>query len=161
MSDQRIAKDKLVEFKYSILDPQGTVVEQVDIPVSYVHGSDSGIWDKVEAALEGHGEGDRIEVDLSPEEGFGPTQEELTFTDRIENVPEQFRYVRAEVEMQNDRGEIKTFVVSKIEDGMLTVDGNHPLAGKPLRFVIDIVAIRDATPDEIRQGRPEGSSPIH
>lgn len=161
MPDQRIAKDKLVEFKYSILDPQGMVVEQVDIPVSYVHGSDCGIWDKVEAALEGHEEGDRIAVDLSPDEGFGPAREELTFTDRVENVPEQFRQVGAEVEMQNDRGETKTFVVSRIEGGILTVDGNHPLAGKQLRFVIDIVTIRDATPDEIRQGRPQGSTPIH
>lgn len=161
MSEQRIEKDKLVEFKYTIVDPQGSVVEQVDIPVSYVHGADSGIWDKVEDALEGHREGERIEVDLGPEEGFGPSRPELTFTDRLENVPEQFRYVGAEVEMQNERGEIKTFVVSKIGNGVLTVDGNHPLAGKGLRFTIDIVAIRDATPEEIRQGRPQGSTPIH
>ncbi len=160
MSEQCIGPNKLVQFTYFITDETGTLLEQVDIPVSYVHGADSGIFDKIEQALEGCQVGERVEVPLSVEEGFGPHRPELTFTDDIENVPEQFRHVGAEVEMQNDRGEVKTFTVSHIEGGRLTVDGNHPLAGKSLVFTIDVLEIRDATPEEIRQGRA-GAEPLH
>jgi FKBP-type peptidyl-prolyl cis-trans isomerase SlyD len=160
MSHPCIGPNKLVQFTYFITDAAGTLLEQVDIPVSYVHGADSGIFEKIEQALEGRQVGDRVEVPLSVEEGFGPHRPELTFTDDIENVPERFRYVGAEVEMQSDRGEVKTFTVSRIAAGRLTVDGNHPLAGKPLVFTIDVLEIRDATPEEIRQGRA-GAEPLH
>ncbi len=145
MSEQQIQKHKLVQFTYYISDEAGSVLEQIDIPVSYVHGADSGIHEKIERALIGCQEGENISVNLSPEEGFGPHRAELTYTDDIENVPPQFRRLGAEVEMHNDRGEAKTFIVSKIENGKLTVDGNHPLAGKHLVFNIHIKTIRDAT----------------
>ena len=68
-------------------------------------------------------------------------------------MPEQFRYVGAEVEMHNDRGEAKTFRVSTIGSGKLTVDGNHPFAGKHLTFKVRILDVRDATVDELT-GQP-------
>jgi len=54
----------------------------------------------------------------------------------------------AEVQMQNEMGEIKSFFVTKIEDGKLTVDGNHPLAGKELKVHIKILEVRDATRED-------------
>ncbi|MEN8130054.1 MAG: peptidylprolyl isomerase [Pseudomonadota bacterium] len=161
MTQQQIDKHKFVQFTYSITDQQSNILEQVDIPMSYVHGTDSGLLEKVERALRGHKVGDRVSVKLSPDEGFGPHHREMTYIDDIQNVPEQFRRLGAEVQMQNDRGETKTFRVSKIENGKLTVDGNHPLAGKTLIFTIDVRDIRDATPEEIVQGRPAGDMLMH
>ena len=66
-----------------------------------------------------------------------------------------FQTLGAQVEMQNDRGETRSFIVSRIEDGRLTVDGNHPLAGKTLRFVVEVNDVRDATPEEIAAGVPD------
>ena len=161
MTEQRIQRHKFVEFRYSIQDEAGNVLEQIDLPVSYVHSADSGMLEKLEQALEGHAAGDDVSVTLSPQEGFGPHRPELTFTDDVDNVPEQFRFVGAQVEMQNDRGEVKTFSVSKIAKGKLTVDGNHPLAGKVLTFTLNILSVRDATPQEIEQGRPKGEMLLH
>lgn len=158
---QQIAAHKYVKFTYSITDDKDNLLEQVDVPVSYVHGTESGLLEKVEKALLGHKVGDLISVRISPEEGFGPHRPELTYTDEIEYVPEQFRLIGAEVPMQNESGDVKTFVVSRIENGQLTVDGNHPLAGKTLTFSIEVKSIRDATPEEIVQGRPDGDMPLH
>ncbi len=83
---------------------------------------------------------------MQPEDGFGSHDPALTFVDDIDNVPPQFRKVGAEVQMQNDEGEVKSFFVRKIENGKLTVDGNHPLAGKTLKIRVEIKEVREATP---------------
>ena len=62
--------------------------------------------------------------------------------------------------MQNESGEVKTFYVTRIEDGKLTVDGNHPMAGKNIIFNIKVVGIRDATPDEISHGVEPMAMPV-
>jgi FKBP-type peptidyl-prolyl cis-trans isomerase SlyD len=89
---------------------------------------------------------------LTPEEGFGPHDESLTYTDDLDNVPPEFRRIGAEVEMMNDQGDARKFIVTRIEDGRLTVDGNHPLAGKLITFNIKIVGIRPASEEEIANG---------
>jgi FKBP-type peptidyl-prolyl cis-trans isomerase SlyD len=94
-------------------------------------GTDGGLLEKVERALEGHRSGDVVvEVTLNPDEGFGEYEEALTYTDDIGNVPPEFRHVGAEVEMENEHGESQIFRVSRIENGRLTVDGNHPLPAR-------------------------------
>ena len=158
MSEPVVAPGKVVSITYSILDDQGVVLEQSDIPVAYVHGGPNQMFPEVEAALEGKSVGDQIEVTLPPERAFGPHDPALTFTDDIENVPPQFRRVGAEVEMQNERGDVRTFFVSRIEDGKLTVDGNHPFAGKTVTFVVTVRDIRDATGEEQRRG--VGNTPL-
>ena len=147
-----IKRDKFVSLTYTITDQNNEILEHIEMPVNYVHGRDSHVIDKIEAALEGQREGDEVSVELSPEEGFGEHQSELTFTDDIDNVPPEFRHVGAEVEFQNDKGESRIFRVSSIEDGKLTVDGNHPFAGKVITYNIKVDTVRDATPDEITNG---------
>ena len=151
MSDT-IKRDKHVSLTYTITDENDDVLERVDMPISYVHGRENQVIEKVEQALEGHEVGDEISVELSPEEGFGEHQPELTYTDDIDNVPQEFRYVGAEVEFRNDKGESRMFRVSRIADGKLTVDGNHPFAGKVITYNIKVSGVRDATPDEIADG---------
>jgi len=159
MSAPIVTVNKAVFFTYSITDESGEIVEQSDLPIGYVHGVDSDIIEKLETMMDGRSVGDKIEVMLTPEEGFGETDPDLTFTDDLANVPPQFHQVGAEVEMQNDQGDVKKFLVSKIENGELTVDGNHPLAGKNITFHITITDIRDAEPHEIQAGRPDDSIP--
>jgi FKBP-type peptidyl-prolyl cis-trans isomerase SlyD len=157
MSDT-IKRDKFVSLTYTITDNNNDILERIDMPVNYVHGRDSQVIDKVENALEGCVQGDEISVELRPEEGFGEHLHELTFVDDIDNVPLEFRHLGAEVEFQNDKGESRMFRVSKIEDGKLTVDGNHPFAGKVITYNIKVTAVRDATPDEITSGAVQAPS---
>ena len=162
MSPPIVSKHKAIYITYSILDQSGQVVEQSDVPIGYVHGGDSGLFEQVEVALEGAKPGDKVEVFLTPEQGFGDHDPNLTFTDDIENVPPEYRHVGAEVEFQNEQSEGKMFRVSKIENGKLTVDANHPFAGKTVKFVVTVMEIRDATPEEIANGRPdEGGPPVY
>jgi len=144
--------NKAVHFTYYIVDDTGDQMERSDIPIGYVHGGNSPILPKIGEALGGHKVGDVVEVTVSPEEGFGPYQAEMTFTDDLDNVPAEFHRIGAEVEMQNGSGEARQFRVSHIEDGKLTVDGNHPLAGKTLQFTITITEIHDASNEEIASG---------
>jgi FKBP-type peptidyl-prolyl cis-trans isomerase SlyD len=144
-----VSRDKVVYITYVILDENSAVLEQYDLPVPYLHGGRSGLLEKVEASLEGKRPGDRVEVSLSPEEGFGPHRPELSFTDDIENVPPEHRQLGSEVQFENERGERMLFRVTRIADGKLTIDANHPLAGKRLTFLVRVESIRPATLDEI------------
>lgn len=155
MSTQIVQKNKYVLFSYTIFDAdEGGILEQVNIPMGYVHGGEQRMFNKVEQAMEGAGIGDEIEVTLNANEAFGEIDEALIFTDSMENVPSEFHQVGAEVEFQNDQGEAKTFTVTKIEGGLMTIDGNHPLVGKRLIFKVTIRDIRDASKKEIDTGRP-------
>lgn len=147
-----IAKNKFVSLTYSITDEIDEIVERIDLPVPLILGHNSQLIEKIEHALLGKQQGDVVSVKLTAEEGFGPHQPELTFTDDLQNVPEEFQRIGAEVQFQNDKGESKDFRVVGIADGKLTVDGNHPLAGKAITYNITIVEVRDATPDEMSNG---------
>jgi len=152
MADQFACKHKVVTFTYSISDESGEIIEQSDIPINYVHGGKHDLFEKVEQALEGSVVGDTVEVTLTPEEGFGRHDPDLTYTDDLENVPPEFQHIGAEVEMMNDQGDAMKFTVTRIENGKLTVDGNHPMAGKAITFHIKVTGIRDATPEELVDG---------
>lgn len=156
MSDPIVEKGKVVSLAYRITDEHGELFEYRDIPVAYLHGSGSDLFPLIEQSLGGKKIGDHVPVTLPPEEGFGHHDPSLTFTDDIKNVPPEFHRIGAEVEMKNDRGEAKIFYVSKIEDDKLTVDGNHALAGQTVRFDVTITDIRDATEEELREGKPQG-----
>ena len=153
-----VQKNRVVYITYTIKDEKDDFFEKSDLPVAYVHGADKGLFHKIEAALEGRVAGEAVTVSLTPAEGFGPRLAELTFTDDIDNVPPQFRQLGAEVEFQNEHGEVKTFVVSAISDTQLTVDGNHPLAGQIVTFYVSVVGVREATPTELATGEPADST---
>ncbi|AAZ96928.1 FKBP-type peptidyl-prolyl cis-trans isomerase (Rotamase) protein [Thiobacillus denitrificans ATCC 25259] len=149
-----VTRNKLVYITYSILDARGMVVEQHDLPVGYVQGAHSGILPAIETAVAGRKIGDRVEIQLSPEEGYGLRDESLVFVDEIENVPPEFRRTGAEVMFENESGETKVFYVTSVENGKVTLDGNPSLAGQSVTCLINVVDVRDATPEEIRNGRP-------
>jgi FKBP-type peptidyl-prolyl cis-trans isomerase SlyD len=158
MSELTIEKGRLVEFTYSIVDDKGAVVEQIDLPVNYIHGEGSGMYKKIEEAIEGHKTGETISVNLTPEDGFGMPDPSMTFTDDLDNVPEEFHHIGAEADFQNDDGKTKTFRVTEIENGKLTLDGNHPLAGQTVEFLVNILQVREATEGELSGKIPTGQA---
>jgi len=148
-----ISINKFVELTYRIIDQSnGEVIEQVEEPLGYVQGDNSLLFNQVTKELEGKCVGDEVEILLKAEDAFGKKADELIFTEDIDNVPMEYRHIGANVTMQNDKGGTKDFVVSSIENGKLTIDGNHPLAGKDIIFFVEVLSIRDATADEIIEG---------
>ena len=159
MRDDQVVRNKVVALTYVLRNAQGEIFEYSDLPVEYLHGSGSELFAKIEQSLEGHHVGEQVTVKLTPEEGFGPHMPGLTFTDDLDNVPPEYRHVGARLEAQNAKGEAMTFVVTRIEGGKLTVDANHPLAGQTVQFDVTIRGLRDATPEELRQGQPATARP--
>jgi FKBP-type peptidyl-prolyl cis-trans isomerase SlyD len=154
-----VAKNKVVSLSYVLRNQNGDIFEIRDLPVSYVHGSGADLFPKIEQALEGRAVGERVAVQLGPADAFGEHDPKLTFTDDIENAPPELRRVGAEFEAQNARGESIMLTVTRIEGDRITVDANHPLAGQTISFEVTVQEIRDATPEEIANGRPAGDLP--
>ncbi|MDJ0860656.1 MAG: peptidylprolyl isomerase [Gammaproteobacteria bacterium] len=161
MAEPRVTKHQVVHITYQITDQSGSILECIDLPVGYVHGGKSDLFPQVEERLDGCAVGDMVDVTLPPQDAFGYPDPSLTFTDAIDNVPPQYRRPGAEATFQNERGETITMTVVGAKEGAATLDGNHPLAGKTITFHVTAADIRDATRDEIANGVPEGSLPVH
>ena len=150
-----IEDNKYVELSYKIIDEKtGDVLTAVEFPLGYVHGINEVLSEEVEAQLQGRRAGETIEVPFSGSQIYGERDESLVFTDRIENVPEEYREIGTTIVMENEKGEAKNFIVTRMDDKTLTVDGNNPLCGRELLFVIEILSVRDATEEEIEAGGP-------
>ena len=148
-----IEDGKFVELTYKVIDRKtGHVLTGVEFPLGYVHGHNEILAPSVHKELEGRLAGDVIEVPIDGNRIFGARDESLVFTDRIENVPEEYRQVGASILMENDRGQTRTFLVTRMDDETLTVDGNNPLCGREVIFRLQVVTVRDATEEEIKAG---------
>jgi FKBP-type peptidyl-prolyl cis-trans isomerase SlyD len=150
---ETIQENKFVELSYEVLDKKsGQVLSTVEFPLSYVHGTDQVLAKQVTDDLEGRSQGDVIEVPIDGNVIYGERDESLVFTDNIENVPEEYREVGKIILMESEKGDRKEFIVTRLDDRTLTVDGNNPLCGRDLIFRLKILTVRDATPEEIEAG---------
>ena len=159
MSDT-IEDEKFVELKYKVIDNKtGGVLVTVDYPLGYVHGVNDVLSEEVTKELYGKKVGDIIEVPVDMTLLYGERDESLVFTDRIENVPEEFHEIGTTITMENEKGEPKNFIVTRFDDKTLTVDGNNPLCGRDVTFKLEVLAIREATDEEIDLGGAVGADP--
>ncbi len=158
MSD-RIEDGKYVELTYKVIDRKtGEVLTAVEFPLGYVHGANQVLMPSVADELEGKTVGHVIDVPFNGDQIFGARNESLVFTDRIENVPEEFRKVGTTIHTENAAGEVKSFIVTRVDDTSVTVDGNHPLCGRDVIFKLEVLSVRDATEEEIDAGGPVGAA---
>ncbi len=153
-SSERILDGKFVELTYKVTDRKsGHVLTRVEFPLSYVHGHNEILAPFVHKELEGRSAGDVIEVPIDGNQIFGSRDESLVFTDQIENVPGEYRQIGTSILMENDKGQTRSFLVTRIDDKTLTVDGNNPLCGREVVFTLEILTVRDATHEETRAGQ--------
>ena len=158
-----ITQNSAVSFHYTLTDDQG---QQIDSsagqePLAYLHGA-GNIIPGLEKALEGKSAGDQLQVEVSAEEGYGPVQQEL-----IQDVPrEAFQGVETievgmQFEAQTGQGGAVPVTVTAVTDETVTVDGNHPLAGKALNFDVTIADVREASAEELEHGHIHGPGGHH
>jgi len=151
---EMIQNGKFVELTYKVTDKKsGHVLTAVEFPLGYVHGHNEILAPSVHRQLEGRVAGDVIEVPIDGNQIFGARDESLVFTDRLENVPEAYRKLGTSILMENDRGQTRSFLVTRIDDETLTVDGNNPLCGREVVFTLEILTVRDATDEETTAGQ--------
>lgn len=158
----QIVENAVASFHYTLKNDAGEVLDSSRgrEPLAYLHGSGS-IVPGLERAMEGRASGDAFAVSVSCDEGYGQHHDGL-----VQQVPRQaFQGVdELEVGMQfqasGPQG-VMSVAITAIEGDLVTVDGNHPLAGQTLHFDIEVVAVRAASDEEIEHGHVHGAGGHH
>lgn len=158
----QIAKDLVASIEYTLTDDAGNVIDSSvgGEPLAYLHGA-GNIIPGLEDALEGKKAGDTFKVNIAPADGYGEKNDGL-----MQVVPkEMFQGVDTiEVGMQfhaqTDHG-LQVITVAAVEGNNITVDGNHPLAGKNLNFDVKVVDVRAASAEELDHGHVHGAGGHH
>ncbi len=159
---ERVAKKKAVWFTHIIVDDEGEVLEQNDIPVAYVHGVPNQMFPQLERALKGKTVNEEVEVRLPADEhGFDFLEPEFEKRFAEHEVPPEYRRVGAEAEFQDEQsGETGIMMVQRVDpDGSIVFMKKHPFAGIAITYKLLVTEIRDATADEIRHGHPSMDHP--
>ena len=154
----QITKDTAVTLKYTLTDAKGKPLGADTM--AYLHGGYDNLFPKVEAALEGQAAGYSVTLDLAVEDAFGARDESLVRTIPKSEFPPGVK-VGGTLEGVNDQGAAQVFYVKKIKGQEVHLDGNHPLAGQALRFACKVMAVRQATSEEIAHRHVHGDGGHH
>ena len=144
MSQNVIKNSMFVVLTYEIYE-NSEILEQVENPVTLIHGHGKKLLPKIEEALLGKKTGDIVDITVNPNEGFGEYDKSMIIKDKVSNVPEQFRKLDETIAFVNKSGDKKDFKVVAIENDEITLDGNHYLSGKTLTYKIKILDVREST----------------
>ena len=156
----KIQKDTVVSVRYKVAEPTGRLIEESKSPMVYLHGGYDNTLPKIEEALEGKEAGHEVTLQLEPKDAFGERDEALVRTIPRSEFPPGVK-VGGQLEGRTDAGEPHVFHVTKIKGQEVHLDGNHPLAGKTLKFVLKVTGVRAATPVEIEHRHVHGEGGHH
>lgn len=151
----KITNDKVVAFHYALVNSEGEVLDgsRDREPLPYLHGH-KNIVPGLEAAMTDHVVGDRFEVKVSPEQGYGARDEEkVSLVDRASFSEFSELSEGMVCQMEDEQGESQFVAITKIDKDEITVDANHPFTGLELNFDVEIMEVRDATVEELSNGR--------
>ncbi len=158
----QIENEKVVTLHYKLTDDKGEVIDQSnDGSFAYLHGA-KNIIPGLEDALTGKNAGDKFDVTIAPEQGYGERNDAM-----LQEVPKEMFESGADIQVgtqfhaQGPNGETLVVTVVEVKDDKVVVDGNHPLAGVPLNFDVEVVDVRDATAEEIEHGHVHGAGGHH
>jgi FKBP-type peptidyl-prolyl cis-trans isomerase SlyD len=156
----KIEKDTVVTVQFKIADAQGRLLSESRDPMVYLHGGYENTLPRIEAALEGREPGYQVVLSLEPADAFGQRDESLTRTIPKSEFPPGIK-VGGYLDGVTDAGEQHSFQVVKIKGDKVLLDGNHPLAGKAVRFHLKVTGVRAATPEEISHRHVHGEHGHH
>ncbi len=174
---EKVERNKKVSIVYSLKDESGAIVEEVptNFPFVYMHGCDSVI-EGLEEALEGHHVGERVVAHVPFDKGYGPYRKDLIIKvskKELQNIGELWLGMELEMVQDSDNTEFSIpedprdiysqtsedetgiYVIREIQKDTVTLDGNHPFAGKDLTFEVTIVDIAEASATELETGYPD------
>ncbi|HBD94409.1 MAG: hypothetical protein A2015_09030 [Spirochaetes bacterium GWF1_31_7] len=146
-----IQKDKFVTIHYDLLDDKDVIIDssREEEPLDFIQGY-GFLVEGLQNEMEGKKKGDSFQTVVSPELGYGVRDESLVFVlnksdfgDQVDKI-----HIGQELELNSENGEFVVTVTAMTKES-ITLDGNHPLAGMPLKFNIDVLNVRDASEEEI------------
>jgi len=154
----QISKNKVVTLEYVLKDNDGTIIDQSsgDDSFAFIQGI-GGIIPGLENALDGKKADDALSITIEPDEAYGHREDSLLAEvplDRFDDAGE----IKEGMQFQTagEDGTARVVTVMKIDNGTVTVDGNHPLAGITLNFDVKVLGVRDATEEELEHGHVHG-----
>jgi FKBP-type peptidyl-prolyl cis-trans isomerase SlyD len=159
----KIAENTVVSFEYTLTDKTGKTLDKSDPgeALTYMHGGGQ-IVPGLENAMAGHSAGDKFEVDVTPLEGYGERDPSMIFQISRSNLPKGVDpKVGMELASKLPDGQMIRFRLTEIRDDSVTADANHPLAGEPLHFAIEVKGVRAATEEEKEHGHVHGEGGHH
>lgn len=156
-----VEADTVVTIRYRIDDALGRPLQSKAEEVAYLHGGYDNLLPKIEAALQGQLPGFATTVDLPAQDGFGERDERLVRVVARSELPTGTK-IGAQVQLLGDDGVTpQRYRVVKIKGQQAHLDGNHPLAGQHVRFVVRVLSVRPATQEEIRHRHAHGEHGHH
>ena len=160
INENEISDGKFVELTYKVIDLKTeAVLTMVEFPIGYIHGVTEALAPQVTAELKGKTVGEVINVPIDCNKIYGPRDEALVITDHIDNVPKEYHEVGLSILMENEQGDTKSFLVTRVDEKSVTIDGNNPLCGREVIFKLEILTVRDATEEEMEAGGPVDADP--
>ncbi|MFT6069286.1 MAG: FKBP-type peptidyl-prolyl cis-trans isomerase SlyD [Bacteriovoracaceae bacterium] len=153
----KIAKDCVVSIQYTLKGDDGAVMDSSEgqDPLTFLQGH-GNLIPGLEKALEGKSKGEELKVSIAPEDGYGPYRDEL-----VQDIPKS-NFDPGQPLAVGDQFQVETEVgplvvqVTKIEGENVSIDGNHPMAGKTLNFEVKVEEVREATEEELSHGHAHG-----
>jgi FKBP-type peptidyl-prolyl cis-trans isomerase SlyD len=150
--------DKVVSLEYKLTEKGGSDIldsNEGQAPLEFITGK-SQIIPGLEKQLAELSKGDKAQLEVPAAEAYGEIN-----LDAVDDVPkEQFAGIDLEVGLplfgQGENGETIQVVVKAVNEDSVTIDYNHPLAGKDLVFAVNVLDVRDATADELTSGQVGG-----
>ena len=156
----KIDKNTAVTLQFKVTDSQGKLIEDGKEPSVYLHGGYGNTLPKIEQALEGQVSGYQVTLDLAAVDAFGLRDEGLLRSLPKKQFPPGVK-VGGQLEGHGEDGQMMVFNVMKIKGDTVLLDGNHPLAGKALRFQIKVISVRKASEEEITHQHVHGEHGHH
>ncbi|HEY5863022.1 MAG TPA: peptidylprolyl isomerase [Casimicrobiaceae bacterium] len=149
----------VVKITFKLFDGSNKLIEEAGEPIEYLHGGHSGIFPKIEEALNFKKVGESISVTLEPTDAFGDYDAEMVRVEPVASLPSDVT-VGGHLVAEQDGQEV-VWRVTDIADGKAVLDANHELAGQRLRFDCTVLDIRPATKEEIAHGHVHGAHGHH
>lgn len=159
----KIASNKVATLHYTLKDDKGALIESSvgSEPLTYIHGI-GNLIPGLESQLEGKTAGDKIAVTVKAEDAYGDRDEELIEeVERTEFDDGEELEVGKEFQYDDEDGNIFHVRIVKVDDKMVTIDGNHPLAGQNLSFEVEVLSVREASKEELEHGHVHGEGGHH
>jgi FKBP-type peptidyl-prolyl cis-trans isomerase SlyD len=158
----QVASHKVVSMHYTLTNDRGETLDSSrgHEPLTYLHGA-GNLIPGLEKALEGKQGGDKLTVRVPPEDGYGKRDDAL-----IQAIPRRTLKgmgdlrVGMRLQAQSDHG-VRVVRITHVAGDMVTIDGNHELAGETLNFDVEITEVRDATAEEMEHGHVHGPGGHH
>lgn len=153
----QISDNTVVRIHYTLKNESGDVLDSSSgqEPLAYLHGV-GNIIPGLESALTGHKAGDNVQASIEPKDAYGERHEELVQSIPRSAFPVQDIEPGMRFSAGSPDGRDQVVTVVKVEDDIVTVDGNHPLAGETLYFDVEVVDLREATEEEATHGHVHG-----